>query len=48
MGRVFVFSPVIYHAVLDLSLQETGGAILDFVRSCICFIVELNLAPKPL
>lgn len=35
-------------SVLDLTLQETGAALLDFVRSCICFIAGLNLAPKPL
>lgn len=35
------------HSVLDLTLQETGTALLDFVRSCICFTVEQNLAPKP-
>lgn len=47
-GDMFGFSPVIYHSVLDLTLQETGAVLLDFVRSCICFIAELNLAPTPL
>lgn len=26
-GSVFVFSPVIYHSVLDLTLQEMGAAV---------------------
>lgn len=39
---VFVFfSPVICHPVLDLTSRETGAALLDFVRSCICFIAKL-------
>jgi len=43
-GSCFFSCP---HSALNLSLQETGAALLDFVRSCICFIAGLNLAPKP-
>lgn len=43
---VFGFPPAVCHSVLDLALQETGAAFLDFVRSCISFIAKLGFGTQ--